>query len=111
MRGYEERWKENGKLLPEIQGAENFEVTLGSGSLHEVEKTAALAHHLEKTGLCGEIFFVGLQVFGEKLDAVGQKSDLNFRKASVGRGTAVLGDDGGFSFFLGNRTYRQCRSP
>jgi hypothetical protein len=68
--------------------------------LHEViEHVTTLAYQLKKPKTRRVVFFVGLEVFGKTIDALGKNSDLDFGVTCVLSVDAKLADNGKF-FFL-----------
>lgn len=65
------------------------------------EQTLALAYERDERTARGKVFFVGLEVVGQVVDARGEKRDLSFGRTGV-LGVAAVGFKNLFDFFFGN---------
>jgi hypothetical protein len=88
-----------GVLLAEVEIADERAVTLDVAVLEVVEKTAALTDELQETTAAMVVLLVGLKVFREVGDALGEQSDLDLGGTGVGLATAVSGDNNGLGFW------------
>ena len=70
-------------LLAQIQLLENRLVTLGSGILEVIKKTAARGNHLEKAATGGVILGVAFEVFGKIRDPLGEGGYLDIGATGV----------------------------
>ena len=61
--------------------------------LEVAEEVAPMSYHLQKSPAAVVILHVGSQMLGQGVDAVGQDSDLDFRRAGVTLMDGVLRDD------------------
>ena len=66
------------------------------------KKFFAAADHVEKTAAGAVIFFVGAEMLGEIIDALGKNCNLNFGGSGVAFKTCEFGDDSGFDVFFHN---------
>ena len=71
------------RLLSDVQLRDDGTVTLDINLLQVVEQVSSVTNHLEQTSAAVVILVVGLQVLGQVVDTVGQKSDLNLRRTGV----------------------------
>src|SRR4051812_41401077 len=78
-----------GTLATQTQTLDQLVVALGVAVLEIVEKTAALADHLEQAAARMMILRVALEVLGEIGDAFAEDRDLHFRRTGVATGLRV----------------------
>ena len=90
-------------LLSQSQGLDQSLIAGFTPLLQIVQQPPALAHHLQQAPPAVMVFFVGLKVFLQLVDPLGEQGNLHFRAAGVGRIAAVPGDD--FLFALGQKTH------
>lgn len=66
-----------------------------------VEQVAATAYHLHQTQTGVQVFFVGVKVLNQRVDAVGPDCNLNFRRTRITRfGTVLCNNFLFFSFVI-----------
>ena len=72
-------------LLADAQAADQFRVALRVLALQVIEQAPALTDQLQQAAARVMILRVGLEVFGEVVDALAEERHLNFGGAGVGR--------------------------
>ena len=70
-------------LLSQSELADDRAVTLDISLLQIVQKVSSVTDHLLKTAAAVEVLFVGLEVLGQVVDAVGENRDLNLGRSCV----------------------------
>ena len=88
----------NTRLATNAEFHDEIAITLYVLILNVAQQATAGADHFQQAQARRVIFAVRLQMFGEVVDARGQKRDLNFGRACVGVVMAVLADH----FLLGH---------
>jgi hypothetical protein len=73
----------SGSLLSETQFFDDGSVAFDLGRLEVIEKPAALANHFEKAPSAMVVFLVDPEVLGQILDLLGEKGDLDLRRAGI----------------------------
>src|SRR4051794_30191477 len=76
-------------------------------ALQVVEQAAALTDHDQETTTAVEVLLVGLEVFGQVADALGQDGDLDFRRTGIALTGLVFLDD--FLLAFGSNRHRDLR--
>src|SRR5690606_12303673 len=73
-------------------------------ALHIVKQLATLAHHLEQPTTRVVVLLMGLEVIGQRVDALCEDRDLDFRRTCITRlGRVVLNE---FLLALGRQRHR-----
>ena len=70
----------------------DLSVSVDIRALQVVQKTAALAYHLEEPTSAVVILFVRAEMVGQIIDAFGEQRHLNVRRSSVGCVDLILLD-------------------
>lgn len=70
-------------LLTDVQSTDDFSIAFFVLAAQVVEETTTLANKLEKTATSRMIFFKDFEMLSQLIDTACQKSDLNFRRASI----------------------------
>ena len=86
-------------LLAELELLDERAIALEVARLQVVEQATTLTDHLEQAAPAVVVLLVGLEVLGERRDALGEERDLHLGGASVAFVLGVLGDDGLFGVF------------
>src|SRR5215468_8249582 len=87
---------ENQASTPQTEAADQVLIATLVRCLQIVQQLAALVHHLEQTAARVMVVLVTREVVRKLRDPRRQQRDLDFRRAGVGRASAVFTDDGGF---------------
>src|SRR5580700_209630 len=69
--------------LAEAERTDDLPVSIEADALEVVEQAAALGHHAKEAATRVVVLHVGLEVFGQVADALGQQRDLNLGRARV----------------------------
>src|SRR5271165_5672527 len=83
-------------LLADAKFLNDGFVALGIRLPEVIEQAATLAHHHEKAAPGGMVLLMRLEMLRQFTNPRTQDRDLNFRRAGVGRVSAVLVNQGGF---------------
>ena len=70
-------------LFAKIEALDELVVALGRRVLQVVEETAAAGHHFQQAAAGRMVLGVPLEVFGQKIDALGQARNLHVRASGV----------------------------
>jgi hypothetical protein len=87
-------------LLTQTKSLDEVAVAVDVLSLQVSEQTTTLSHKLHKGAVSAMIFVVGLHVFGQVRDTVGEQSYLALARTSICVGLPVLGKDLFLSFWI-----------
>ena len=79
--------------LSQVQLGDDGAVPLDVHLLEVAEEVAPMSYHLQKSPAAVVILHVGSQMLGQGVDAIGQDSDLDFRRAGVTLMDGILRDD------------------
>ena len=86
-------------LLTDTQSLDDGTVSLDIYLDEVVEQRAALTDHLEQTAAGVMVLLVDLEVLGEVVDSLGEKSDLYLGRACVTLMSRILLHDSNLFFF------------
>src|SRR5438034_5702499 len=86
-------------LAPQPEALDQRPVALYVLPPEVLEQAAALANHLEQATPGVMVLFVGPEVLGQLLDALGQQGDLNLGRAGVGLAPPIIADQRGLLLF------------
>ena len=71
------------KLLAQLELFRDRLIPIAIGRMQVIKQAAALANHDQQASTRTVIFLVGLQVFGQPIDAVCEERDLNISRTGV----------------------------
>ena len=91
-----------GRLAAQTQGGDDRGIARFIGLLQMVQKAAALRDQLQQAAARVVVLLVGLEVFREVGDPLGEDRDLHFRRTRVAFRAGMGSDDFGLAF-NGNR--------
>ncbi len=89
-------------LLTDAESRDNGAVSLDVNLDKVVEERSALTDHLEEAASGVMILLVDLEVLGQVVDSLGEKSDLNFGRTCVTLMSRVFLHDSKLFFFQHN---------
>src|SRR5690349_15008756 len=84
-------------LAPDIEPLDQRLITPLIDLLQIVEKTTALADHLEEAAARMVVLLVGFEVIGERIDALGEDRNLDFGRTRVNGLGGIFFDERGFA--------------
>src|SRR6266487_2027832 len=81
------------RLLADAQTADQLRVPIGVLPLQVIEQAPALPDQLEKAAARVVVLRVGLEMFGEVIDALAEEGNLHLGGSGVGRMGLIGSDD------------------
>ena len=99
------------RLLADAEPVDQVGVAVACLSLQVVEQPATLADELQQPAARMVILRVGLEVFGQVVDALAEERNLNFRGAGIGVVSLVRADDVGLAILVSATCYASTNGP
>src|SRR6185436_17607636 len=84
------RSDQSARLVPESEVGDDLPITFEISPPQVVEESTPLTDHFEQPATAVVVLRVGAEVVGEIVDSFGEKGDLDFGRAGVSLGFAVL---------------------
>ena len=81
------------KLLSDVKLSYDRTVTLDVSLLEVVKKVSSVTYHLKKAATAVMVLVVGLEVLGQRVDAMGEDRDLYLGRTGVALVGGVLRND------------------